>query len=87
MITDFGTDVTMNCTSDSASYQWSKLMSGFYHNLQNSSKYSISGKNLTIHNADLNDNGFYQCALIRSDGSLRGTENPIELVIKGLSKN
>lgn len=87
MITDFGTDASMSCTSitSSASYQWTKLISGSYQNLQNSSKYSISGRSLTIHTTNQNDSGFYQCVLLRAVGIPLGTESPIELVVKGLS--
>lgn len=87
MITENGTNATMNCTTNSASYQWAKLISGSYQNLQTSSKYSFSGKSLTIHNPNQNDSGFYQCLLLRGDSSVSGTESPIELVVKGLSYN
>ncbi|VDI58963.1 Hypothetical predicted protein [Mytilus galloprovincialis] len=82
MITENGTNATMNCTTNSASYQWAKLISGSYQNLQTSSKYSFSGKSLTIHNPNQNDSGFYQCLLLRGDSSVSGTESPIELVVK-----
>lgn len=53
----------------------------------NSLKYNVSGKTLTIHNTNLNDNGQYQCLILRDDGSLSGKETPIELQVKSLSLN
>lgn len=85
MVTDYGTDATMRCVTNGASYQWTKLIDGSYQKLQTSSKYNVTGESLTIHNTNLNDNGQYQCVLFRSDGSEGGRESPIELVVKGSS--
>ncbi|VDH91822.1 Hypothetical predicted protein [Mytilus galloprovincialis] len=83
VVTDFGADATMNCYKEDASYQWKKLIGGSYQILQtSSSKYSISGRSLTIHNTNQDDSGFYQCIIFRSDGSSSGIENPIELEVK-----
>ncbi|XP_071122517.1 coadhesin-like [Mytilus edulis] len=82
MVTDFGADATMNCYTEDASYKWEKLISGSYQIIQTSLKYSISGRSLTIHNTNQNDSGFYQCVILRSDGSPSGIETPIELEVK-----
>lgn len=86
MIADYGTDATMWCVSNGDSYQWQKFISGSYQYLQtSSSKYSISGKSLTIYNTNQNDGGFYRCVLFRNDNVV-GIETPIELEVKGLSQ-
>lgn len=85
MITDYGTDAIIYCHNTNYLYQWRKWIGGSYQNLQTSSKYSFSGRSLTIHNTNQNDSGFYQCVLLRSDGSVTGAETPIELEVTGLS--
>ncbi|XP_071182125.1 uncharacterized protein [Mytilus edulis] len=81
MVTDHGTDATMPCNTKSGIFQWTMLIGDSYQNLQSSSKYSFSGKNLTIRNLNQDDSGFYQCVIFRSDGSESGRETPIELVV------
>lgn len=84
MTTDYGTDATMKCTTTSDFYGWRKLINGSYQDLQPSSKYSFSGGSLTINDPNQDDSGFYQCLILRDDGSISGAENLIELVVKGL---
>lgn len=87
IIVDYGINATMTCISNqpSYSYRWTKFIGDSYQNLQTSSKYSVRGRSITIYSVDLNDNGNYRCEELRGDGSVRGTETPIQLVVKGLS--